>query len=79
MDDKVIQPIIKTLKYHAKGLDIPPGAADSFIENSIKAAKKALKGKSIITEQDLKRVLTKELKKYNRDLAYVYENYDIII
>ena len=67
------------LKLHAKGLGIPSGAADDFIKNSISNAKKSLKNKSLITEKDLIRAIVKELKKYNRDLAYVYENYAIII
>lgn len=69
----------KLLKLHAKGLGIPAGAAEDFIERSITAAKKALKNKTIITDADLTRTISKELKKYNRDLAYIYKNYDIII
>ncbi len=69
----------KLLKLHAKGLGIPAGAAEDFIKRSIAAAKKALKSKTIITDADLTRAISKELKKYNSDLAYIYKNYDIII
>ena len=79
MDKETISSLTKLLKFHAAGLGIPSGAADSFIKASIKSAEKSLKNKSIITDADLRRAITKELKKYNRDLAYTYENYDIII
>lgn len=69
----------KHLKLHAKGLGIPSGAADDFIKRSVSAARKTLAGKSLITDADLTRAIAKELKKYDRDLAYVYENYAIII
>ena len=71
--------IIKDLKIDARAVGIPEGAAESFIERTIKDAKKSLKNRSVITEKDLNRVILKELKKYNVDLAYVYENRDKII
>ena len=69
----------KILKIHAKALGIPSGSAEVFIKKSISAAEKSLKARKIITENDKIRAISKELKKYNRDLAYVYENYDKII
>ena len=71
--------IKRELKIHAKALGIPVGAADVFIEKAVAAATKSLDGRKIITERDLKRALVRELKKYNKDFAYVYENYDKII
>ncbi len=71
--------IIKELKIDAKGLGIPTGAAETFIEKTLKAALKSLQKKSIVTELDVKKAITKELKKYHADLAYVYENRDKII
>ena len=70
---------IKLLKIDAKAIGIPDGAAEIFIGRTIQAALKSLKQKSIITENDWKRAITKELKKYNPDLAYVYQNRDKII
>lgn len=69
----------KDLKIDARGLGIPSGAADMFIERTIRAVQKELRPKQIITEQDLKRAVVKELKKYHADFAYVYENRDKII
>ena len=69
----------KILKIHAKALGIPSGSAEIFIKKSISAAEKSLKSRKIITKNDRIRAITKELKKYNKDLAYVYENFNKII
>lgn len=79
MEKNDIKNITKLLKIDAKALDIPIGAAEIFIEKTIKSTKNQLKTKKIITEKDLNRIIIKELKKYNPDLAYVYENRDKII
>ena len=71
--------IIKELKIDAKGLGIPSGAATIFIEKTLKTATKALQKKTIVTDLDVKKAITKELKNYHADLAYVYENRDKII
>ena len=71
--------IKRELKFHARALNIPSGAANDFIERAITAATKSLKQKKLITESDLERAIVKELKKYHKDFAYVYENYDKII
>ena len=69
----------KDLKIHAVAVGIPVGAAEIFVERTIKDAKKTLKDKKIITQGDLERAITKELKKYNADFAYAYEFRDKII
>ena len=79
IDIKTEKSIRATLKHHAHALDIPIGAAEVFIDRSIAAAQKSLANKSIITERDLVRAISRELRKYSRDLAYVYKNYDKII
>ena len=71
--------IIADLKTEDKALGIPVGATESFIEMTIPMVAKNLGDKKIITEKDLTRAIVKELKKYNADLAYVYENRDKII
>ena len=79
MDDTTEKSLKKTLKIHARALDIPEGSAEIFIDKSLAAAKKALAKHKITTDQDIIRAVTKELKKYHPDLAYVYANYDKII
>ncbi len=71
--------IKRDLKIDARAVGIPEGAAETFINHTLKDAKKHLKDKSIITEKDLERAICKELKKYHADLAYVYQNRDTII
>ena len=79
MDNITEKNLRSTLKLHARALNVPAGAAESFIEEVIKSTKVQLKSKKIITNNDLTRIVTKELKKYHADLAYVYQNYDKII
>ena len=79
MDSTTEKSLRKLLKIHAQGIGLPEGSAEVFINDTLKSVKKSLKGKSIITDQDLRRLVSKELKKYNRDFAYVYEKYDTII
>lgn len=78
MDD-TYQNLEKTLKLHARALHIPAGSADAFINETIKSVRKSLKGKSLASNRELKRLVAKELKKYHADFAYVYANCDIII
>lgn len=75
-DEKKIK---KILKIDAKAIDIPSGSADIFIEKTLESVRKQLKNKTIITNKDLERIIAKELKKYNADLAYIYKNRDKII
>ncbi|MBQ6414067.1 hypothetical protein IJI28_00365 [Candidatus Saccharibacteria bacterium] len=69
----------RELLLDARAIGIPSGAAEDFVDRSITAAMSTLSSKSLITDQDLKRAITKELKKYHPDLAYVYQNRDKII
>ena len=71
--------IKRDLKIDAHAIGIPSGAAEIFIERTLKDARKSLKKSTIITEKDFNRAITKELKKYHRDFAYVYQNRDTII
>ena len=75
-DEKLLK---KELSIDAHAVNIPSGAAELFIDRVIKDVKKSLKSKKIITDQDLKRAVHKELKKYNDNFAYVYKNRDKII
>ena len=79
MSDFDFTTITENLKIDARGLGIPDGAADLFIKNTVKSLQKSLKSKPLITEKDLNRLIAKELKKYNADFAYVYQNRDTII
>ena len=73
------QELKKELKVDALGVGIPTGAAEIFIDQTLKNVEKSIGRKEIITKSDLTRLIVKELKKYDKDLAYVYENRDKII
>ena len=74
IDEKIEKEIRKELKVDAKGVGIPVGAAEVFIDRALKDAKKRLEARKIITRDDLRRAIGIELTKYNKDLAYVYKN-----
>ncbi len=69
----------KSLKIDARGLGIPVGAADAFIKSTLDAVEKGFKHKKIVTEKDLQLAIVKEIKKFNNDFAYVYQNRDKIV
>lgn len=79
MDDTLQKKLSRELKIHARAIGIPEGAAESFIDETIKSVQKSLQKKSTITKADLTRLVVKELKKYHKDFAYVYQNHDKII
>ena len=79
MDEKTIKSIHAELKLHAHALAIPSGAAENFIDRTLESVQKSLAKKTTITSDDLTRAISKELKKYNSDFAYVYKNRDTII
>ncbi|MDO4741815.1 MAG: hypothetical protein Q4A79_00350 [Candidatus Saccharibacteria bacterium] len=79
MDKTTEKTLKKSLKLHARALGLPDGASELFIEHTITNVKKSLKTKKVITESDLNRLVARELKKFNADLAYVYQNCDKII
>ena len=79
MDNNTEKELRTELKIHARALGIPVGAAESFIDEVIKSVKSGLKKKTMITKADLERLVVRELKKYNSDFAYVYQNRDKII
>ena len=79
IDDATIKTLRKDLIINMKGLGVPVGAAEAFADEIIKDVKKSIKGKKIVTEQDINRYISTSAKKYNKDLAYVYKNRDKII
>ena len=79
MDEALEKNIKRELKLHAKALSIPEGTIDSFIKEAMPTIKKSLEARTILTRSDVARIVAKEIKKYNKDLAYVYENHDKII
>ena len=71
--------IEKSLKIDVKALGIPAGSAEIFIDKTLDAVESSLGSRRIITEHDLKSAIVRELKKYHKDFAYIYQNRDKII
>lgn len=67
------------LQNEAKILGLPSSTSDLIIERVMKRITKWLEERPAVTETDLNRKLASELKKYNTDLAYVYQNRGKII
>lgn len=81
MKEKIFnkEDLIKDIKVEAKALGIPSGAAEDFAKCAAKAVDEKIKKRKVLTKRDLERIISTELKKYNADLAYVYQIRDKII
>lgn len=67
------------IKREAKVLGIHPGTAEIIADKVVEKIMTWSKKRSMITEEDLYARLAKEIKKYNEDLAYLFESKDKII
>ncbi|MBR5418791.1 hypothetical protein IK110_00875 [Candidatus Saccharibacteria bacterium] len=71
--------IKKNILQQAKSLNIPSGWAEQIADRVIEKTNKWIADKAIVTEDDLRKIIIKELDKLNADLAYAYRNHDKII
>lgn len=71
--------IHEDIKREAKVLGIHPGTAEIIADKVTEKIMAWSKKRSMITEDDLNQRLAKEIKKYNEDLAYLFESKDKII
>lgn len=63
----------------ARILNLHAGAVEMIVEKVAEKVQSDLAKKEIVTEYELTKLVVGELKKYNKDLAYVYANRDKII
>ena len=63
----------------ARVLGIHPGTAEIIADKVTEKVMTWSKKRSMITEDDLNQRLAKEIKKYNEDLAYLFESKGKII
>ncbi|MBQ6486685.1 hypothetical protein IJI76_03145 [Candidatus Saccharibacteria bacterium] len=66
--------IHEDIKREAKVLGIHPGTAEIIADKVTEKIMNWSKKRSMITEDDLNERLVKELEKYNKDLAYLFES-----
>lgn len=71
--------IHEEIKREAKVLGIHPGTAEIIADKVAEKIATWSKKRSMITEDDLNTKLAKEIKKYNEDLAYLFESKGKII
>ncbi len=71
--------IHEDIKREAKVLGIHPGTAEIIADKVTEKIMTWTKKRSMITEEDLNQKLAKEIKKYNEDLAYLFESKGKII
>ena len=77
MYNNYVERLIHEAQFQARGLGIPEGAADSFIECAMKEIPRAtLKNGD---EALIYRIFVRNLAKYHRDLAYVLKNYQNVL
>lgn len=66
--------IHEEIKIEAKVLGIHPGTAEIIADKVAEKIMSWSKKRSMITEDDLNQRMVKELEKYNKDLAYLFES-----
>ena len=67
------------IKREARVLGIHSGTAEIIADKVTEKIMSWSKKRAVITEKDLNTRLAKEIKKYNEDLAYLFESKDKII
>lgn len=71
--------IHEDIKREAKVLGLHPGTAEIIADKVTEKVVTWGKKRSTVTEEDLNGKLAKEIKKFNEDLAYLFESKDKII
>lgn len=74
-DERIYQEIMR----EAKVLNMQAGAAEIIAKKVTEAIIKWSKNRAAVTEVDLNQRLAKETKKFNADLAYLFESKNKII
>ena len=73
------QAIKKHILAYAKSQNVPENWAKQIAERVAKATDAWIDNKDIVTEDDLRRIIYKELKVLSPDIAFAYKNRDKII
>lgn len=74
-EEKLREDILREARVLSKHM----GAVNLVVEKVLPKIKAWVEARGEITEDDLNRVVSRELRKYDEDLAYVYENRGRII
>ncbi|MBR5621351.1 hypothetical protein IKW75_02630 [Candidatus Saccharibacteria bacterium] len=71
--------VVKDLLRQARALNIPAASAESYINAVAEKVDAWVKARGRVTESDINAIVAKEIKKYNEDLSFIYENRGKII
>ena len=71
--------LIQEIMFEAKVLNRHLGATKIIAEKTADEVEKWAEKRAYITEEDITRVASEKLKKYDKDLAYIYKNRGKII
>ena len=75
-DEKELQ---KELMHSARAVGMSAGAVEVVVEKVAQKVGARVRKRAAVTVEDINRYVSEEAEKYNKDLAYVYENRGKII
>ena len=71
--------LVNEIMFEARVLGRHSGAVEIFADKVADEVEAWAKKRTYITEDDITRVASEKLKKYDEDLAYIYKNRDTIV
>lgn len=71
--------IRQSILRHAKSLRLPEGWGEQVADRVAKATDEWISDKDIVTEEDLRVFICKQLEQISPDIAFAYHNHDKII
>lgn len=71
--------VVKDLLKQAKALNISEAVAKEYADRVGEKVEKWVRARGGVTEDDVNSIIAREIKKYNRDIAFIYENRGKII
>ncbi|MBR3164025.1 hypothetical protein IKF15_01860 [Candidatus Saccharibacteria bacterium] len=71
--------IKQSILCHARGMRLPEKWSEKIAERAAQGVDKWIEDKEVVTEEDLKQRICKELETLSPDIAFVYKNHGKII
>ena len=71
--------VVKDIMKQARALNISQAAVEKYVDRVAEKVNGWVAARGKVTEDDINSIIAKEIKKYNRDIAFIYENRGKII
>lgn len=71
--------VVKDLLKQARALNISEAVVEEYAGKVGEKVEKWVRARGGVTEDDVNSIIAREIKKYNRDIAFIYENRGKII